>query len=159
MEGDSQWIKFDQLNTVTVFFTPQQEGNCKAVLELVFTDHKHKSDFMIKRELSGRAKQNRLQIEYTPNTGSQPVDDQVDDTAKIPANEELLDNDGNGITVSHADGIDFGIIGRLNGPFKFATSSCFITIKLEDDFPAVTFIKGRIKTSDGGDREWVIDLS
>lgn len=105
--------------------------------------------------------QKRFQIEYTPNTGSQPVDDQVDDTAKIPANEELLDNDGTGIIVSHADGLDFGIIERLhrNGPFKFATSSCFLTIKLEDDFPAVTFIKGRIKTSDGGDREWVIDLS
>jgi hypothetical protein len=164
LEGDSQWIKFNQSNTVTICFTPQREGLCEAVLELIFFDHKHKETFMIKRTLTGRAKQpaggqRRLQIEYTPNTGPQPVDDQVDDDAKIPVDEELMDNDGTGITVSHVDGLDFGIVERLrrNGPF--ATSSSFLTIKHEDSFPAVTFMRGRIKTSDGSDREWVIDLS
>lgn len=116
----------------------------------------HKEDFVIKRTLSGRAKQPRLQIEYVPSTGSQPIDDQVDDTAKIPADAEFLDNDGTGITVSHADGLDFGIIERMHGNGSFATSSSSLTIKHEDGFPAVTFMMGRIKTSDGSDREWVI---
>ena len=159
-EGDSQWIKYNQDNTVTVCFTPQQEGLFEAVLELTLCDHKHKSNFVIKRTLSGRATQpagqGHLQIEYWPNTGSQPVDDQVDDHARIPADEELLDNDGTGISVSHPDGLDFGIVERMrrNGPFAIA--SCLLTIKHEDTFPAVTFVLGRTKTSDGNDREWVI---
>ena len=164
LEGDSQWIKFNQDNIVTICFTPQREGLCEGVLELIFCDHKHKTDFMINRTLSGRAKQpaggqGRLQIEYTPHTGSQPVDDKMDEDARIPVDEELLDNDGTGISVSHADGLDFGIVERLrrNGPF--ASSSSFLAIKHENNFPAVTFIRGRIKTSDGSDREWVIDLS
>ena len=153
LESDSQWIKSNQPNTVTICFKPQREGLFEAVLELIFRDHKHKEDFTIKRTLTGRAKQPRLQIEYTPNTGSQPVDDHMDDDSRIPADEELLDSDGTGITVSHADGLDFGIVERLrrNGPF--ATSTSFLTIKHEDNFPAVTFMRGRIKTSDGSDRE------
>jgi hypothetical protein len=297
-EGDFQWIKYNRDNTVTVCFTPQREGLCEAVLELTFCDHKHKADFVIKRTLSGRAKQptggaggqtkqpsggrnkqpagkqtkqpaggqtkqptggqtkqpageqtkkpasgqikkpaseqtkqpaggqtkqtageqtkkpaseqikqpageqtkqpaggktkqpargqtkqpaggqtkqptggqteqpsgiqaaggqRHLQIEL-PNAGSQPVDDQVDDYARIPADEELLDNDGTGISVSHPDGLDFGIVERLrrNGPF--ATPSFLLTIKHEDDYPAVAFVLGRTKTADGNDREWVITL-
>lgn len=119
---------------------------------------------MIQRTLSGQAKQptggqGRLQIEYVPSTGSQPVDDQVDDNVKIPADAEFLDNDGTGITVSHADGLDFGILERMHRNGPFATSSSSFTIKHEDGFPAVTFIMGRIKTPDGSDREWVTALS
>ena len=266
LEGDFQWIKYNQDNTVTVSFTPQREGLCEAVLELTFCDHKQKADFVIKRTLSGRAKQpaggqtkqpsggrtkqpaggrtkqpadgqikqttggkikqpagghtkqpageqakqpaggqtkqpaggqakqpaggqtkqpsdgrtkqpadgqtiqpaggqaaggkseRHLQIEYWPNAGPQPVDDQVDYYARIPADEELLDNDGTGISVSHPDGLDFGIVERMgrNGPF--ATPSSLLTIKHEDDLPAVAFVLGRTKTLDGYDREWVIAL-
>jgi hypothetical protein len=159
-EGD-QWIKYNQDKIVTVCFTPQREGLCEAVLELTCCDHKHKADFVVKRTLSGRAKQpagvqGHLQLEYLPNTGVQPLDDQVDDYARVPADEELLDNDGTGISVSHPDGLDFGIVERLrrNGPF--AISSSLLTIKHEDNFPAVEFVLGRTKTSDGNDREWVI---
>jgi hypothetical protein len=156
-EDDTQLIKFNHRNTVTVCFTPQREGLCKAVLELTLYDHKHKADFVIKRTLTGRAKQpaggGHRQIEYAPDTGSQPVDDQVDDHARIPADEELLDGDGTGISVSHADGLNFGIVERMHRNGSFATSSSLLTIKHEDDFPAVTFVLGRTKTSDGSDRE------
>jgi hypothetical protein len=162
-EGDSQLIKLIHRNTVTVCFTPQREGICEAVLELTLYDHKHKADFVIKRTLIGRAKQparvqEHRQIEHAPNTGSQPVDDQVDNSAGIPADEELLDSDGTGISVSNADGLNFGIVERTHRNGPFATPSSLLTIKHEDDFPAVTFVMGRTKASDGSDREWVIVL-
>ncbi len=183
-EGDSQLIKYNNQNTVTVCFTPQREGLCEAVLELLFYDHKHKADFVVKRKLIGRAKQpaggqrrrggdneaerasrppssSRLegrlaypiQLEYTPNTAPQPINDQVDDDPRILVDEEFLDCDGTGISVSHADGLDFGIVERKrpNGPF--ATPSSLLTIKHDDDFPAVKFIKGRTKARDRSDRE------
>jgi hypothetical protein len=143
---------------------PQQEGLCQAVLELTFCDHMHMTDFVIERQLSGRAEQlagdqGLLQLEYAPNERSQPVDDQVDDHVGIPADEEFLDNDGTGISVSHADGLDFGIVERKlpNGPF--AAPSSLLTIKHEHGFPAVTFIKGRTKAMDGSDREYVLVTS
>jgi hypothetical protein len=156
-EGDSQWIKYEHRNRVTVRFTPRQEGFCEAVLELIFYDHKHKVDFVIKRTLSGRAKQpaggQALQLEYAPNAASQPINGRVDDDPRILVDEGSLDCGGAGISVSHADGLDFGIVERkhLNGPF--ATSSFLLTIKREDDFPAVKFIEGRTKATDGSDRE------
>ena len=106
----------------------------------------------------GGKSEGHLQIEYWPNTGPQPVDDRVDAYARIPADEELVDNDGTGISVSHPDGLDFGIVERMrrNGPF--ATPSSLLTIKHEDDLPAVAYVLGRIKTSDGNDREWVMAL-
>lgn len=115
---------------------------------------------MVKRKLIGRAKQPQaaglrrlLQLEYTPKTVPQPTNGQVDDDPRILVDEEFLDCDGTGISVSHADGLDFGIVERKrpNGPF--ATPSSLLTIKHEDDFPAVRFIKGRIKATDRSDRE------
>lgn len=159
-EGDTQWIRFNNKHIVTVRFTPLREGLYEAVLELIFCDHKHKTDFVIKRTLSGRAKQpaygqRLLQIEYAPNTASQPINDWVDDDddARILVDEGSLDCGGTGISVSHADGLDFGIVERKrpNGPF--ATPSSLITIKRVDDFPAVKFIKGRAKATDGSDRQ------
>jgi len=157
-EGDSQWIKYNHQNIVTVRFTPQREGLCEAALELIFRDHKHGADFVIKRTLSGRAKQpvsrqELLLLEYTPNTTSQPINDRVDDDSRILVDEEFLDCGGTGISVSHADGLDFGIVERKrpNGPF--ATPSSLLTIKHEDDFPLVKFIEGRTKATDGSDRE------
>jgi hypothetical protein len=152
-EGDSQYIKYKHQNTVTVRFTPQREGLCEAVLELIFHDHKHDADFVIKRTLSGRARQPVLLLEYAPNTASQPINDRVDDDARILVDEESLDCDDTGISVSHADGLDFGIVERKrqNGPF--ATPSAILDIKHEDDFPAVTFVEARTK---GSDRGWVI---
>jgi hypothetical protein len=156
-EGDSQWIKFNHQNTVTVRFTPQREGLCEAVLELIFCDHKHNAEFVVKRKLIGRAKQPAgekrvLQLEYTPNTAHQPTKDGVDDDPRILVGEEFLDCDGTGTSVSHADGLDFGIVERkrTNGPF--ATPSSLLTIKHEDNFSPVKFIKGRIKATDGSDR-------
>ena len=159
-EGDSQWIRFSKQHIVTVCFAPQREGLCEVVLELIFCDHKHEVDFVIKRTLSGQAKQpayeqRLLQIEYTPNTSSRPIDNRVDgdDGARILVDEESLDCGGTGISVSHTDGLDFGIVERKrpNGPF--ATPSFLITIKPEDDFPAVKFIKGRTKATDWSDRQ------
>jgi hypothetical protein len=185
-QGDSQRIKYDHQNTVTVCFTPQREGLHEAVLELHFYDHKHKVYFMVKRKLIGRATikqptggrrrrgddkeaqkagqppsssrlEGRLaypiQLEYTPNTAPQPINDRVDDDPRILVDEEFLDCDGTGISVSRADGLDFGIVERKrpNGPF--ATPSSLLTIKHDDDFPAMKFIKGRTKPTDRSDRE------
>jgi hypothetical protein len=108
---------------------------------------------VIKRTLSGRATQPTLLLEYTPNTASQPINDPVDDDPRILVDEEFLDCDGTGISVSHTDGLDFGIVERKrpNGPF--ATPSSLLTIKHEDDFPAVKFVEGRTKAADGSDQE------
>jgi hypothetical protein len=156
-EGDSRLIKYDHQNTVAVCFTPQREGLCEAVLELIFYDHKHKADFVVKRTLIGRAKQPSggqrvIQLEFTPNSVPQPINDRTDDDPRILVDEEFLDG-GTGISVSHADGLDFGIVERKrpNGPF--ATPSSLLTIKHEGDFPPVKFIKGRTKATDRNDRE------
>jgi len=84
---------------------------------------------------------------------SQPINDLVDDDPRVLVDEEFLDCDGTGISVSHTDGLDFGIVERKgpNGPF--ATPSFLLTIKHEDDFPAVKFIEGRTNATDGSDRE------
>ena len=152
-EGDAQYIKFDHQNIVTIRFTPQRRGLCEAVLELIFYDHKHSADFVIKRTLRGRAKQPTLLLEYAPNTAPQPINDRVDDDPRILVDEEFLDCDGTGISVSHTDGLDFGIVERKHPNGPFATSSSLLTIKHEDDFPAVKFIEGRTKATDGSDRE------
>jgi hypothetical protein len=138
---------------------PQREGRCEAVLELTLCDHKRKADFVVRRTLSGHAKepavlQGLLQIEgCTPNTVPQLINDRVDDDARILVDEESLDCDGTGLSVSHADGLDFGIVERKRSNGPFATPSAVLDIKLEDDFPAVRFVEGRTR---GGDREWVI---
>jgi hypothetical protein len=143
---------------VAVCFKPQREGPCQAVLELTFWDHERQADFLIRRTLSGQAKnpatrQGLLQTEHAPNTASQPINDRVDHDARNLVDEDSLDCDGTGISVSHADGLDFGIVERKrpNGPFS--TLSSLLTIKPEDDFPAVIFVEGRTK---GNDREWVM---
>lgn len=157
-EGDSQWIKYEHQNIVTVRFTPQREGLHEAVLELIFCDHKHETDFVIKRTLSGRAKQPGIRrppiiLEYTPNTASQPINDRVDDDPRILVDEEFLDCDGTGVTVSHADGLDFGIVERKGPNEPFATPSSLLTVKLADEFPAVKFVAGRTKATDGSNRQ------
>jgi hypothetical protein len=154
-EGGSKWIKQDRKRKMAVCFMPQRKRRCEAVLELTFCDHKRKADFVIRRTLSGQAKksavlQRLLQIEFAPNTAPQPIDDRADDDARILVDEESLDCDGTGISVSHADGLDFGIVERKRSDGLFATPSAVLDIKLEDGFPAVRFVEGRTK---GRDRE------
>jgi len=64
-----------------------------------------------------------------------------------------MDSDGTGISVSHEDGLDFGIVERKrpNGPF--ATPSRLLIIEHAYDYPAVTFVKEKTGTSDGSDPE------
>jgi hypothetical protein len=73
----------------------------------------------------------------------------------VSGKEELLDSDDTGISVSHEDGINFGIVERKrpNGPF--ATPSSVLTIKHANGFSAVTFVKESTKTLDGSDPECV----
>lgn len=157
LEGDSKWVKQSRERKVAVCFMPEREGRCEAVLELTFWDHERTADFVIRRTLSGQAKeravrQGLLQIECAPNTAPRPINDRVDDPRTL-VDEESLNCDGTGISVSHVDGLNFGIVERKcpNGPFE--TPSAMLDIKLEGDFPPVTFVEGRAK---GGDREWVI---
>ena len=142
---------------VTVSFMPRQEGRCEAVLELKFHDHKHKTDFVIRRTLSGWAKRpinelGRQQNGFAHAPRSRPINRRggqssvsTDDEEE---GEELLDS---GISVSDEEGLDVGIVERRrpNGPFATATAS--LTIKLAAGFPAVTFREERIMTSDGSD--------
>jgi hypothetical protein len=158
LDGDSKWIERNRERKLAVCFMPPREGLCEAVLGLTFCDHKRKADFVIRRTLSGQAKepavrQGLLQIEYAPSTASHPIKDRVDDDPRILVDEESLDRDTIGISVSHAAGLDFGIVGRKrpNGPF--ATPSAALTIKHDNGFPAVRFVEGRTK---GSDLEWVI---
>ena len=139
LQGDSKRIKPKRQRTITVTFSPQQGGNHEAVLELTFCDRKRKANFVIERTLRGFAKE--------------PVGDWADDHASLSTDEEeeLPDEDGTGISVLDEDGVNFGIVERRrrNGPF--ATPSSTLTIDLTEGFPAVTFVKSRIRSRDGGD--------
>jgi hypothetical protein len=63
--------------------------------------------------------------------------------------EELLDSDETGISVSHEDGLDFCVVERKRRNGRFEIPSSLLTIRLADGFSAMTFVKERMKTSDG----------
>lgn len=142
---------------VTVSFVPRQEGRYEAVLELKFHNHKHKTDFVIRRTLSGRAKRpanelGRQQNGFARAPRSRPITrrgvQSSVSTDDEDEKEEVLDS---GISVSDEEGLDVGIVERRrpNGPFATATAS--LTIKLTAGFPAVSFLEERIRTWDGSD--------
>ncbi len=150
LEGDLKWIEHNRQRIVTICFAPRREGFCEATLELTFCDDNRKADFVIKRMLLGEAKQriggqrhwHRENVSaYIP--GTRPTNGWVDSDAGVFVDEEdeLLDSDGTGISVSHEDGLDFPVVERKrrNGPFK--TPSSVLTIGLADGFPAVAFVK------------------
>ena len=156
---------YKQRYGVIIIFAPQREGLYNAILELTLCDHNRKTDFVVKRTLSGRAVQPTVgqtdkQNESEGNTVSQPIYDRADGHTRLPPfiEEELMDSDGTGISVSHPHGLDFGIVERKrpNGPF--ATPSFLLTIKHADGFPPVVFVKERTRTLDGSDPECVISV-
>ena len=144
---------------MAVHFTPQLQGLCDAVLELTFCEQKHKEDFVIKRTLRGCAKQliggqghHQSGLAHSPR--SQSINNYANDRIGIPSDkEEFLDSSSNGISVSHEDGLNFGIVERKNPNGPFAISSSLLTIKLAHGFPAVIFVKERSRTLDGSDPE------
>ncbi|KAI0290989.1 P-loop containing nucleoside triphosphate hydrolase protein [Russula brevipes] len=153
IEGDSKWIKQNRPRRVNVWFAPQNEGLYEATLELTFCI-KHKADFVIKRALCGWAKPSTgvqgRQIESGGNSGSQSTNDFTDEHAAVSVDEEeLLDSDGTGISVSHGDALDFGIVERKRANGPFATPSSLLTVELADGFPAVMLVKEKISTLDG----------
>jgi len=165
LEGDYKWSKNNPQRKVIVCFMPQREGACEAILEVILFDHTSQEDIVVKRTLRGLATQStrvqeREKNESSHSTGSEPINGQVDGHTLVPAfkEEELLDSDGTGISVSHARGLDLGIVERkrLYGPFP--SPSAFLTIKHADGFPAVTFVKEKTRTLDGSDPECVISL-
>jgi len=142
---------------VTVSFMPRQEGRCEAVLELKFHNHNRKTDFVIRRTLSGSAKRPTNDLRRQPSgfaraPRSRPINrrgiQSSVSTDDEDEGEELLDS---GISVSDEEGLDVGIVERRrpNGPFATATAS--LTIKLAAESPAVTFLEERIRSSDGCD--------
>jgi hypothetical protein len=156
---------------IEVSFKAPRAGTFRGTLTITFRDKARRdekfTEFTVTRELRGRAilpgpasgqakqpaSRRGLLLEYTPNTVSQPINDRVDDDARILVDEEFLDCGGTGISVSHADGLDFGIVERKRPNEPFATPSSLLTVKHEDDFPAVKFIEGRTKATDGSDRK------
>ena len=166
LEGDSKIIKPKRTYIVVVSYTPRREGLCEAALELIFHDHGHNVDFVVKRTLSGWARgltgrQIHGQNGSASALRSRPTNNWGDDHSSVSSDdeEEFLDGDETGISVSGEDDLDFGIVERKrpNGPF--ATLSASLTIKLADSFPSVTFLNERIKTSDGSDSGYVHSLS
>ena len=158
-------IKPKEMRRVSVSFTPRQGGPYEAVLQLTFHDHKRKADFVVERALTGWAeralgRQGHYPDEPALNAGSLPINDEDNDHGglSVDEEEEYLESDGTGISVSHEDGLDFGMIERKgpNGPF--ATPSSLLTIELAAGFPSVTFVKEKTRTLDGSDSEYVISL-
>jgi hypothetical protein len=157
-------IQPEQCRIVTVSFTPRQEGPCEAVLDLTFHDYMRKANFVIKRTLTGWAKrppihsQDHHKIESMDNPRSQSINDEPNYHSGVSFDEEdiFLDSDGTGISISHEDGLDFGIVERKrpNGPF--ATPSSLLTIELAAGFPSVTFVKEKTRILCGSDPECVI---
>jgi hypothetical protein len=159
-EGHSKRIIPQQSHIVTVSFSPQREGLYEATLELTFYDYTRGADFMMKRTLSGLAKrptggQGRHKDGLTHNPGPKSTRDCADDHAAVIANEKQapLDSIGTGISVSHEDGMDFGIVERKNPKEPFAVPSLLFIIKHAGGHPPVTFVRERTRTLDGGDPE------
>jgi hypothetical protein len=144
---------------------PEKEGTYEAILEVILFDHTSQEDFVVKRTLRGLATQSaraqeREKIGSSHSTGSEPINGQVDGHTLVPAfkEEELLDSDGTGISVSHARGLDLGIVERKRLYGRFPSPSAFLTIKHADGFPAVTFVKEKTRILNGSDPECVISL-
>jgi hypothetical protein len=154
-------IEPKEMRIVSVSFTPRQGGLFEAVLELTFHDHKRNADFVVKRTLTGWAERPTVRQGHHPNKstlnpGVRPIKDDANDNGVHSVDEgEYLDSDGTGITVSHDDGLDFGIVERKrpNGPFS--TPSSLFTIKLAASYSSVTFVKEKTRTLDGSDPECV----
>ena len=159
LKGDSNWITRRRKGTVTVSFTPQQEGFCEAVLELNFFDKKHNVDFVIERTLRGVAKQPTSDRRH--HQGSLPTNHQAHDNPNFCSGEgeELLDSDNTGISVSGEDGLDFGIVERIEPDGPFATPMSSLTIRNAEGFPAMTLIESRVRTLYGRDYRWVLTVS
>jgi hypothetical protein len=151
---------------VAVSYAPRREGLCEATLDLRFHDHRHNVDFVVKRTLSGWAK-GRTSGQFHRQNGSasalrsQPINSWGDDHASVSSDEEeeFLDSDETGISVSGEDELDFGIVERKRPSGPFETLSDSLTIKLADGFPNVTFLNERIKTLDGSDSGCVHTIS
>ena len=156
-------MKPNQSRIVIVSFTPQQAGLYEAVLELTFRNHNRRVDFVVKRTLTGWAKRPTSGKGYHQNRSERDsVHRPIGDGAyyggwvSVGGKEEFMDSDGTGVSVSHEDGLDFGIVERKrpNGPF--ATPSGLLLIELAYNYPAVTFVKEKTGTSNGSDPEYVV---
>ncbi|KAF8267991.1 hypothetical protein EI94DRAFT_1246219 [Lactarius quietus] len=143
LEGNSKQITPKRRRTITLIFSPQQEGNYEAVLELTFCDRKRNINFVIERTMHGIAKE----------PFNDPIGDWADDHASLSTDEEeeLPGEEGTGIFVSDEDGVNFGIVERKrqNGPF--ATPSTSLTIEHAEGYPAVMFVNVRVRSLDGSD--------
>ena len=141
--GDSKQITHKRQRTMNLTFSPQQEGNYEAVLELTFCDRKRKVNFVVNRTMHGIAKE----------PINDPRSDWADDYESLSTDEEeeLPDGEGTGISVSDEDGVNFGIVERKrpNGPL--ATPSSSLIIDHAEGFPAVIFVKARVRSLDGND--------
>jgi hypothetical protein len=150
----------------TVSFMPRREGRCGAALELKFHDHKRKMDFVIRRTLSGWAKRPAngelpLQTRSAPGLQSPLINGLGGDHSSVSTDDEEEEEQlsDTGISVSDEEGLNVGIVERRrpNGPFAIATSS--LSIKLTEDFPAVTFLEENIRTWDRSDSAYVKTFS
>ena len=112
---------------MTVSFMPQQKGHCEAVLELKFYDHKCKTDFLIRRTLSGWAKRSTSEVRRQQNGFARALRSRFIkcrgvhssvSTNEERGGEELLD-----IGMSISDEEDIIEHGRPNDTFATATAS------------------------------------
>lgn len=140
---------------IMVSFQAPHTGTFRITLHLVFNDNARPSgkEFVILRELRGRASLPVGRSGSAHSPGPFPRSNRADDHPTISPEEVdvLPDSQGTGISISDADGVDFGIVKRnvLNGPFE--PSSFSVTISHTKGLPAVNFVEARIRSWEGSD--------
>ena len=145
-------VRQNQPSEVLVSFQAPHAGTFRMSLQIVFNDNSRQNgrEFVILRELRGRATISGRHVGSAFPRESFPRSDVVDDQAALTTEGEdaIIDNQGGGIFVSHEGGVDFGIIGRNDLDGLFNTSSHSITINNARGSPTVTFVEAGIRSQE-----------
>ena len=145
-------VRQNQPSEVLVSFQAPHAGTFRMSLRIVFNDNSRRNgrEFVILRELRGRATISGRHIGTAFPRESFPKRNIVDDQAVLSTEEEdaVLDNWGGGIFVSDEGGVDFGIIGRNDLDGLFNTSSHSVTISNARGSPTVTFVEAGIRSQE-----------
>jgi hypothetical protein len=104
---------------------------------------------LVKRPVNGQVERN--QTWSAPALQSGPINGSGSDHSSVSTDDEEEEGEelsDTGISISDEEGLNVGIVERRRPNGSFATATSLLTITLADDFPAVTFLEERIRTSD-----------
>ncbi len=151
LPGETSVVRRRKPRRVLVSFQPPHAGTFHMFLDIIFNDSSvpSEAEFVVRRELRGRSTPPSSHVGNSRPRQLVPGLNRVDDRAARSTEDVLPDNQG-GISVSHEDGVDFGIVDcvGLNGRSE---GSSLVTISHAARFPAVTFVEARIISLDGSD--------